>query len=221
MTLPTSVEVVSVWSSQHGRMYAHLPGSERFASSQLLTLDHYNKIFRELPPNKTLVDWGCGGGANIHAMVSAGLANRVYAVDICQYTLDAAARAAPIPIIPILIDPFKPRAAVSKINGKAGMFLCTDVLQHIPSIDHGAELVRIAYDVLAPGGHAMFSARIVGTQTRSDSYTNGFLRWTVYDAGVMRDQASFAGFEFVCELPRENVRAIAYYHLRKPVDGHP
>lgn len=103
-----------------------------------------------------VVDWGCGGGANAAAV--APHASELVLVDLSARTLtEAAAQVAAVSDVAtaqVVVDVDTPEAALDRISG-CDLFLCFYVLELVPSQEHGARILRVAAEAMAPGALAV------------------------------------------------------------------
>lgn len=108
----------------------------------------------------TILEWGCGGGANLHAL--APHASALYGVDVSPESLDHAERelagAGPV-FTPVLITVSDPEAALDAVDDPVDLFLCVNVMELIPSPEYGERILRIARQMLRPGGMALIQIR--------------------------------------------------------------
>lgn len=116
----------------------------------------------DAPAPDRMVEWGPGGGAN--AVAFAEEFPRFVGVDIsepnlteCARRFAAEGRSGFEPVL--LADAGAPEAAIGAIGGPVQFFLCTAVIQHMPSKEYGLRVVRIAREVLEPGALALLQIR--------------------------------------------------------------
>ena len=124
-------------------------------------------LYRQLAPAggfdlspKRVVEWGCGGGANV--VPFARDAETFVGVDVSEPTLAECRRQMEAEG---LVDCFRselanvddPEAAADRIRQRDGgfdLFLCVYVFELIPGPDYAKRLLRIAASLLRPGGAA-------------------------------------------------------------------
>ncbi len=118
----------------------------------------------------TILEWGCGGGANLRALVphAAGL----YGVDVSPESLAHAERelaGAGPPFTPVLVTVADPEAALAAVTDPIDLFVCVNVMELVPGPEYGERILRIAQQVLRPGGMALIQIRYStgGVRTRS------------------------------------------------------
>ena len=103
------------------------------------------------------IEWGAGGGAS--AVAFAPHAERFIAADISQDNLDECVRqvqaACDTPIETRRIDLANPEQAIEGLRGSCGTFLCLYVIELTTGPDEVRTILRIAEQLLAPGGFAL------------------------------------------------------------------
>lgn len=108
-----------------------------------------------------VVEWGCGGGMN--AVHFARGAEKFWGVDIARTSLDECARQMKLEglpgFVPVLVDANQPQTALAQIGQRCDLFICTYLMEVLPTEAHALELVGLAHQLLAPGGHALFHIR--------------------------------------------------------------
>lgn len=181
----------------------------------------------ESAPLKRIVDWGCGGGAN--AVAFAPLAQEFVGVDIAAESVDECARqvalACPTPFVKVVADIERPEKSAREIPRPCDLFLCMYVLELVPTQAYGLRLMRIAYDLLGPGGQAFVQVKYATgawrTRPRQRSY-----RFAVADLTYRVDEFWTAmadiGFrpEAVALVPENELdERYAYFLLSKPLSG--
>jgi SAM-dependent methyltransferase len=176
-------------------------------------------------PLRRIVDWGCGGGAN--AVQFGPLAEEYVGVDVSTATLEECAReavrAGTARFLPVLIDVADPEAAVALIDGPADLFICTFVLELVPSQAYGLRLLRIAERLLAPGGIAFVQIKYDTGSWRTASfrrsYRRNFAAMTTYRLDAFWRAASACGLtpRLMSLVPDHVLDArYAYFLLEKP-----
>lgn len=149
---------------------AHWRGHGPFADDALwlkLGQDHKALLHRVLgaagqaAQHNQVVEWGCGGGMN--AVHFARGAHNYWGVDIARTSLDECARQMQgegLPgFKPVLVDVNHPRAALELITTPCDLFVCTYVMELMPTEAHALQVLELAYELLAPGGHALVQIR--------------------------------------------------------------
>lgn len=158
-------------SDGRGRSSAHFQDgdafegdAERWLRIGREHLELYQTFARALGASATpqrVIEWGCGGGAN--AVHFAPLCREFVGVDIAQATLDECgrqiARFGSAQFTPVQIDVAEPEGALSRIEGRFDLFLCTYVFELVPSRAYGLRLLAIAKRLLAPGGMALIQIK--------------------------------------------------------------
>jgi hypothetical protein len=161
-------EITTVWESHDDEQYrqdqSHWRGVGRWNEEKWTELGHGNvQRLDELhhaagrewntaePP--VLLEWGPGGGANLHAV--APRVSTLYGVDISAKNLEESARVlAEIPdsrFVPILLDG-EPSTVVGSVDQPVDLFCSTAVFQHFPSQEYGADVLRAVRQIMAPDG---------------------------------------------------------------------
>ncbi|SDU10663.1 Methyltransferase domain-containing protein [Amycolatopsis keratiniphila] len=173
-------------------------------------------------PWKRVVEWGCGGGAN--AVRFAPRAGEFIGVDISTESLaecgKQVANACDTPFLPVIIEVAEPEAALGKIDGECDVFLSFYVFELIPTPEYGERLLRIAHELLAPGGLALiqikYDAGTWRTRPRRRSYARGLADMTTYRVEEFWQIAARCGFtpEAVHLVPRNELdERYAYFFL--------
>ena len=177
-------------------------------------------------PLQAIVEWGTGGGLN--AVQFAPEASRYFGVDISAVSLRECARQVEVggsgQFIPILIEAENPEAALDQICDPCDLFLSTYVFELIPGPEYGLRVMRIAYDLLRPGGIAVVQVRYhVGGVTPPVSrktYAANWVRLTSYGVDEFWKACETIGFEpmFVTLVPVQpelDEKRYAYFALKK------
>jgi SAM-dependent methyltransferase len=181
---------------------------------------------RPLPAGSVL-EWGCGGGAN--AVHFAPLGCRFVGVEVSQESLDECARqlveVSSPPFQPILIDVDDPEAVLRRLAEPVALFTSFCVFELITSQEYGARLLRIARDALADDGVAFIQIKYdTGswwTRARRRGYRSGRLAdMTTYRIDSFWSLARSCGLEpeAVHLVPQNELdKRYAYFLLSKPV----
>lgn len=179
----------------------------------------------EPAPLKRIVDWGCGGGAN--AVCFAPLAQEYIGVDIVAETVDECARqvalACSTPVVKVVADIARPEEAAREIPRPCDLFLCMYVIELVPTQAYGLRLMRIAYDLLAPGAQAFVQIKYATgswrTRSRRRSYSSSVAGVT-YRVDEFWTAMAEIGFqpEAVALVPENELdERYAYFLLSKPL----
>lgn len=176
---------------------------------------------------RRIVEWGCGGGMN--AVHLAGPADEFYGVDISSSSLEECGkqmRAAGLPnFSPVLIDAAEPEAALHKVKNPCDLFISTYVFELLPTPEYGIRVLRIAHELLAPGGIAIiqikYSEGNAKTQSRAWAYAKNLAWNATYRIEEFWRAAQECNLtpKLVKLLPRQplvNDRNYAYFLLQKP-----
>ncbi|MGH3517110.1 MAG: class I SAM-dependent methyltransferase [Haloechinothrix sp.] len=170
------------------------------------------------------MEWGCGGGAN--AIHFAPQCEEFIGVDVSSDTLDECARqiAATCATVfrPVQIEVAQPEQAVDKIGSTCDIFLSFYVFELIPTPEYGERLVRIARNLLAPGGLALIQIKYdegrFWTKPRRRSYRSGVAEMTTYPIADFWQLASKCGLrpESIELVPKNELdERYAYFLLSK------
>ncbi len=175
-------------------------------------------------PWNRVLEWGCGGGAN--AVHFAPRTQEFIGVDISAETLrecgKQVAGACDTPFRPITIDVAEPEAAIAQVEGGCDVFLSFYVFELIPSPEYGERLLRIASEVLAPGGLALIQIKYDAgrwwTKPRRRAYRTGLAEMTTYPIDVFWQLAARCGLtpQAIHLVPKNELdERYAYFFLRK------
>ncbi|MGH3912094.1 MAG: class I SAM-dependent methyltransferase [Pseudonocardiaceae bacterium] len=176
-----------------------------------------------------VIEWGCGGGAI--AIHFAPRAQEFDGVDISADTLDECrsqvGAACDTLFRPILVDVAEPERVLDEVGGPCDVFLSFYVFELIPTPEYGERLLRIARELLAPGGLALIQIKYDDgrwrTKPRRRAYRSGLAEMTTYPI------ASFWQLAVNCGLKPESVELVpknelderyAYFLLSKELDPH-
>ena len=228
-------EITTVWESHEDEHYrqdqSHWRGVGRWDDQTWTELgqgmvqhveDLYRTAGRPWPAERpVLLEWGPGGGANLHAM--ADRAGTMYGVDISVKNLEETGRVlAELPgsaFVPVLLDG-EPDTVAASIDQPVDLFVSTAVFQHFPSRDYGAEVLRTMREVMAPGGLGYVQIRYDDGTERyrpksvteyrerhitATSYPLSDFWQLLHDAGFrplamsnLNTAINYAGFSFAC-----------------------
>lgn len=177
-------------------------------------------------PLKRIVEWGCGGGMN--AVHFGKLAAEFYGVDISSSSLDECGKQMNATglrnFTPVLVDAAKPEAALTYVAGPCDLFLSTYVFELLPTPEYGIRILRIASEMLTPGGIAMiqikYSEANAKTRSRAWSYARN-LAWNatyrIEDFWLATEQCGLTPrmVSLQPQQPLVNDRNYAYFLLQK------
>lgn len=226
------------WSHPEGKRWkadSHWQDAPVFAGTDLWSrigrqhldmLDRGARMVGFDRPWHRVIEWGCGGGAN--AVHFAPRAKEFIGVDIsaeslreCTRQVDAACETS---FQPVLVDVADPEKALREVGESCDIFLCFYVFELIPTPEYGERLLRIARELLAPGGLALvqvkYDAGRWSTRPRRRAYRSGLAEMTTYPI------ASFWELAEACGLQPEAIRLVpknelderyAYFLLSRPV----
>jgi SAM-dependent methyltransferase len=173
------------------------------------------------------LDYGCGCGAN--AIAYGKYAKTLWGVDInadalaeAKKQVDAAGTGCDFKTLQIQVQ--NPEAIVEQTGGNLDLFLCLYVMQSLPSPEYGLRVVKLAHDMLRPGGLAIFQIQYITdfrTLPRAWAYSRAAASMTSYRLDDFWQQCEQIGFiphyTHLLPAPPEvpNVR-YAYFMLEKP-----
>lgn len=172
---------------------------ERIGAEHLAMFEAGLRLVGSARPWNRVVEWGCGGGAN--AVHFAPRCEEFIGVDISAETLDECRRqvktACDTPFQAVEIAVGDPETALREIDPKCDVFLCFYVFELIPTPAYGERLLRIARELLAPGGLALVQIKYdTGrwrTKPRRRSYRSGLAEMTTYPIDSFWELATKCG----------------------------
>ncbi|HEX6359899.1 class I SAM-dependent methyltransferase [Actinophytocola sp.] len=173
-----------------------------------------------------VIEWGCGGGAN--AVHFAPRAREFIGVDISEQSLHECARqveqGCDTPFHPVLVGVADPERALGEVGVPCDLFVCFYVFELIPTPEYGERLLRIAGEVLAPGGLALIQIKYDdgrwSTKPRRRAYRSGLAEMTTYPIAAFWELASRCGLqpETVQLVPKNELdERYAYFLMSKPI----
>ncbi|HRK31707.1 MAG TPA: class I SAM-dependent methyltransferase [Tepidisphaeraceae bacterium] len=200
------------WSdtdSSKFRAYSHWKGEDGIADAAWLALgkqhlDLFHRMIRLTEmrrPIDRIIEWGCGGGCNaVHFAREAG---QFIGVDVSQATLEECRRAVSAAglgnFLPVLVDVAAPESALEQITDACDLFLCTYVMELVPTPAYGRRIVDIAYKLVRPGGLAIIQIKYAttdaATQPRRWGYKLNAANMTTYAIDQFWEICQQAGFE--------------------------
>lgn len=176
-------------------------------------------------PWNRVVEWGCGGGAN--AVHVAPRCAEFVGVDIAEQNLAECGRqvaeVCQTPFRPVLVQVGDPEAAVAELGpGSCDVFLCCYVFELIPTPEYGARLLRIARELLVPGGLALIQIKYdegrFRTRPRRRAYRRGLADMTTYPIPEFWELVEACGLrpQWVELVPENELdRRYAYFLLTR------
>jgi SAM-dependent methyltransferase len=214
---------------------AHWRGNGIFAEDArwiAIGLEHW-RVYEEFAraielkrPLNRIVEWGCGGGAN--AIHFGKEAQEFFGVDVSSRSLDECGRqmrgAGLQNFLPALIDPARPEEVHSQIRGPCDLFLSTYVFELLPDPEYGIRVLRIAHELLAPGGVAVIQIKYKTNSWKTEARRWGYARNLAWNATYGIDEfwtiAEQCGFiprliSLVPNQPLVNDKNYAYFLLVK------
>jgi SAM-dependent methyltransferase len=171
------------------------------------------------------IEWGCGGGAN--AVHFAPRVREFIGVEVSAESLQECGRqvaaTCDTPFRPVLVDVADPEAALDQIEGSCDIFICFYVFELIPTPEYGERILRIAHQLIAPGGLALIQIKYdTGrwrTKPRRRGYRRGLADMTTYPIASFWELARRSGLEpaLVQLVPEDELdERYAYFLLSKP-----
>jgi SAM-dependent methyltransferase len=164
-------------NDSHWRSGSKFAGQERWSAIGQQHLDLFQRMRgSSAAPFKRVIEWGCGGGAN--AVAFAPLAQEFVGVDVAADSVEESARrvaeVCSTPFVKVVADIARPEDAVSSLAGRCDVFLCLYVLELVPTQEYGLRLMRLAHELLEPGGAAFvqikYATQSWRTRSRRRSY---------------------------------------------------
>jgi SAM-dependent methyltransferase len=212
---------------------SHWQDAPVFAGSDLwsrIGREHLNMVERGARlvgftrPWHRVLEWGCGGGAN--AVHFAPRATEFIGVDISGGSLSECARqvaaVCDTPFRPVVISVAEPEEALTEVDGHCDLFLCFYVFELIPTPEYGERLLRIARELLAPGGLALIQIKYDegrwSTKPRRRAYRTGLAEMTTYPIAAFWELAAACGLqpEAIQLVPKNELdERYAYFLLSK------
>ncbi|MGK2914264.1 MAG: hypothetical protein ACSLE5_07390 [Porticoccaceae bacterium] len=125
---------------------------------------------------------------------------------------------------PVLIDAACPEAAREAIQNPCDLFLSMYVFKLLPSPEYGLRILKIAYELLSPGGLAFIQIRYITSSWKSAprgwGYKGHIPHMTAYRIEEFWEAAQDAGFtpRIVKLLPKQPLNSgnrYAYFLLQK------
>lgn len=176
-------------------------------------------------PWQRVLEWGCGGGAN--AVHFAPRAAEFVGVDVAEESLRESERqvkaVCDTPFRPVLTTVAEPERVLGEVDGPCDLFLSFYVFELIPTPEYGARLLRIARELLVPGGIALIQVKYDdgrwSSRPRGRGYRRGLADMTTYPIAAFWELAVACGLqpETVQLVPRNELdRRYAYYLLSNP-----
>lgn len=207
---------------RHWDIYLKFAGGLGFDSYQ-----HHAQALGDRPLGK-VVEWGCGGGAN--ARVFAPHAQEFVGVDVNRDATIESGRvvrevAPDTTYTPVVATYSEPEAAVAEIgSGTVDLYLSFYVLELVATEAYALRLMRISYDLVAPGGAAVVQIKYADgswrNRTRGRRYTKSTAA-SMVQFPVIEFDAAVREIGWVPELvkvvPQDELdQRYAYFLLTKP-----
>lgn len=198
---------------------------EEIGAEHLAIYDMFARALDRPFTGGTVVDWGCGGGAN--AVAFAPRAETFIGVDISTESLAECERqvraVCDTAVETRLVELTRPAAAADGLQSKVDLFLCLYVIETMSGPDAVRDLLRIASDVLASDGVAYLQVKYHTQDSRTRglpalSYARNLGQTTTFAIEEFWSIAAECGLEpkLITLVPqtRFDVR-YAYYALVK------
>jgi SAM-dependent methyltransferase len=174
-----------------------------------------------------VLEWGCGGGAN--AVHFAPRAREFIGVEVSADSLSECARqvgaVCDTPFTPVLIDVAEPEEALEKVGAPCDIFLCFYVFELLPTPEYGERILRIARQLLGPGGLALIQIKYdVGrwwTKPRRRAYESGLAEMTTYPIHTFWELVQKSGLtpQSIELVPKNELdERYAYFLLSRDAD---
>jgi SAM-dependent methyltransferase len=178
-------------------------------------------------PLRRIVEWGCGGGMN--AVHFGPLAQEFFGVDISSASLEECRKQMYSAGLlrnfrPVLIDAAKPEGAINLIGGHCDLLISTYVFELLPTPEYGLRVLKIACELLSPGGTAMIQTKYDegNWKTRSKRWNyarnlawNATYRIEEFWQAVEQSGLTPKMVKLLPHQPLVNDRNYAYYFLQK------
>ena len=173
---------------------------------------------------KTALEWGCGGGANVRCLCNAFA--RVYGLDISADTLDACGRQMRnhglSNFIPVLIPAEEPRAVLRTApSGSVDFILSIAVFQHFPSKPYTRRVLKAMEALLKKNGLALIQVRYFdGSEKyrqKDGDYAKNVITMTSFTFDEFSQHLRQAGLKLLHsekDIEREGL-CHEYYFIRK------
>ncbi len=191
-----------------------------------LVQQQLSRLGRPLAPRR-VVEWGCGGGMN--AVHFARGAQQYYGVDLSAQSLAECSRqmvAEGLPgFVPVLVDANQPRSALAVIGQPCDLFICTYVIELLPSVEHALQILQLAFEMLGPQGvalvHIRCPASAIGGRSRPWDYEANMSYNVTFSIPAFRAACEAQGFvvlgvQPVAAVPELNEKNCAFFVLEKP-----
>jgi SAM-dependent methyltransferase len=173
---------------------------------------------------KTALEWGCGGGANVRCLCKAFA--QVYGTDIAEDTLDECRRRMSamgfVNFSPVHFPAPEPEAVLRKITAETVDFILSiAVFQHFPSKTYTQNVLMIIAKLLKPGGFAWIQVRYFdGSEKyrqKDDDYAKNVITMTSFTFEEFSSQLRQAGLFLLHsekDIEQENLYH-EYFFVRK------
>ncbi len=216
------------WTADsHWRAAPVFDGSDLWSQIGLEHLELFERGARMVEfdrPWDRVVEWGCGGGAN--AVHFAPRAGEFIGIDISAATLEECAKqvtsVCDTPFRSVPIDVGNPEDALRQIAEPCDVFLSFYVFELIPTPEYGERVLRIAHELLAPGGLALIQVKYDEgrwlTKSRRRSYRSAVADMTTYPIPSFWQLAEHCGFipQMIHLVPRNELdERYAYFLLTR------
>lgn len=237
-----SKDAQSFWSrpmDQNNGFWWHARGSAPFANEAddkwKRIGDRHTQLFADISrtcgverPVQKILEWGCGGGAN--AVAFAKECREFYGIDVSTAALEEcgrqlAADGQKCAFHPVPIQVPNPEAVLESVPHDLDAVVSFYVFEVFPTKEYGSRILRIAHQLLKPGGMCLIQIKYETnswkTRSRRWGYKRGASNMTTYRIDEFWEDAEACGFEpkTVTLLPKPpevpDVR-YAYFALQKP-----
>ena len=180
--VPPKEDPADVWERHPDEAYrrdiSHWRGEGRWTDEKWQAIGRVTKrrvkgLFRTAgrrmgrAPDRVVLEWGPGGGANVVAL--ANWASLMYGVDVSQANLDECTRVAEEIdsgiFRPILLTG-APATAMRSVEQPIDLFVSTAVFQHFPNKEYGREVLEALRPAMAPAGLGYIQIRFNDARRR-------------------------------------------------------
>ena len=177
-------------------------------------------------PVDRILEWGCGGGMN--AVHFAREASVYYAIDVSDRSLEECVRQVNAEeagtCIPVRIAAGDPESVSGALDAPCDLFFSSYVFELLPSREYGLRVLRVAHDLLLPGGVALIQIRyhcgLDAVSGNQRAYARSWHSSTSYSIEGFWTASEEVGFEplYVTLVPRQpelDESRYAYFALKK------
>jgi len=194
-------------------------------SDHLAMFDTFTKALGVSSRPATVIEWGCGGGAN--AVLFARRCTHFIAADVSADSVDECVRqisaVCDTPTTRLVIDVNDPQAATLGRESTCQVFLCFYVVELTAGPEEALRILDAAQRLLIDGGMAMIQVKYHSTDTttrgRGRDYRRNLANMTTFAIDDFWIQAARHGLtpRLITLVPQNRFdERYAYYALTKP-----